>query len=87
MSPLAAAGEIDKIKYALNAAAADSVHYLAVERIFRKTAVLGLERCGKRVPAERVAAAGIVDDVPAGRRSENALRRRFCRNRSSLFPR
>ena len=53
---LAAAGEIDKIKYALNAAAADSVHHRAVERIFRKTAVLGLERCGKRVPAERVAA-------------------------------
>ena len=62
---LAAAGEIDKIKYALNAAAADSVHHRAVERISRKTAVLGLERRGKRVPAERVAAAGIVDDMPA----------------------
>ena len=45
--------------------AANGVHHRGVERVFRKTAVLGPERRGERVPAERVAAAGIVDDVSA----------------------
>lgn len=68
---LAAAGEVDKIKYALYVMAANGVHHRGVERVFRKTAVLGPERRGERVPAERVAAAGIVDDVSAAAAAES----------------
>ena len=62
---LAAVGKIDKIEYAPKVPAADSIHHRGVERVFRKTAVLGLERCGERVPAERIASPRIVDDMSA----------------------
>ena len=68
---LAAVRKVNKIKNTLDAVAADGAHHCAVERIFRKPPILGLERRGERVPAERIAAPRIVDDVPAAAAAES----------------